>query len=155
MSRIADEARKFIEPEVASLGLELWNVEFVKEAGTFFLRVFIDREGGIAIDDCEAVSKLLDAPLDEHEPLFPEEGYTFEVSSAGAERKLRSEADYPRFNGKTVEVSLYKAKYGASKHIGKLAGYENETLTIEAQNTGTALEFTKNEIASVKLRVVV
>ena len=84
MSKITDIVTELARPVVQQAGCELWDVEYVKEAGQWFLRVYIDKDGGVSIDDCEAVSRALDPVLDERDPI--ETSYTFEVSSAGAER---------------------------------------------------------------------
>ncbi|MDR3210032.1 MAG: ribosome maturation factor RimP [Oscillospiraceae bacterium] len=173
MSKITDTASALAAPILEKLGLELWDVEFAKEAGAYFLRVYIDvpraadvldgdvgagvtpgdAAKGITLDDCEAVSRALDPLLDEHDALFPEEGYTFEVSSAGAERKLRRPSDFARFMGHRVEIKLYKNKFGGREHIGLLRAYDTDSgdITLEAK-TGT-LAFEKAEIANVRLRI--
>ncbi|MBQ8974855.1 MAG: ribosome maturation factor RimP, partial [Oscillospiraceae bacterium] len=104
MSKITDTVAALARPVVEQAGCELWDVEYVKEAGQWFLRVYIDKEGGVSIDDCEAVSRALDPILDESDPI--ETSYVFEVSSAGAERSLKRPSDFERFMGSLVEVRL-------------------------------------------------
>ena len=131
-------------------GCELWDVEYVKEATGFVLRIYIDKEGGVSIDDCEAVSRKIDPLLDEADPI--DESYTFEVSSAGVERHLKRPSDFERFNGSRVEVKLYGSKEGSKQHIGTLSGYDNGAVTIES--AGKNITFEASEVASVRLRIV-
>ena len=109
MGKIIDKVTELALPVVEKNDCELWGIEYVKEAGIRYLRIFIDRVDGVSINHCEAVSKELDPLLDEYDDLFPE-SYTFEVSSAGVERQLRGPKDFKRFEGHYVEVKLYKAK---------------------------------------------
>lgn len=149
MSKITDIVTELARPVVQQAGCELWDVEYVKEAGQWFLRVYIDKDGGVSIDDCEAVSRALDPVLDERDPI--ETSYTFEVSSAGAERSLKRPSDFERFLGNFVEVRLYKARDGVKEFTGDLAGYEDGAVTIE-QN-GRRVTFAKGEVANVRLRI--
>ncbi|MBQ8026211.1 MAG: ribosome maturation factor RimP [Oscillospiraceae bacterium] len=149
MSKITDIVTELARPVVQQAGCELWDVEYVKEAGQWFLRVYIDKDGGVSIDDCEAVSRALDPVLDERDPI--ETSYTFEVSSAGAERSLKRPSDFERFLGSFVEVRLYKARDGVKEFTGDLAGYEDGAVTIE-QN-GRRVTFAKGEVANVRLRI--
>ena len=149
MSKITDIVTALAEPVVASCGCELWDVEYLKEGGTWFLRVYIDKPGGVSIDDCEAVSRALDPVLDEKDPI--EQSYTFEVSSAGAERSLKRPSDFERFLGSLVEVRLYTAVDGAKQAVGHLKGYENGDVTVEVN--GQDKTFEKSKVASVRLRI--
>jgi ribosome maturation factor RimP len=149
--KIAAAVSQLALPILDGLGLELWDAEFAREAGEYYLRVYIDSPKGIAIDDCEAVSRALEPLLDEREGIFPDEGYTFEVSSAGAERALKRPSDFERFLGSLVEVKLYAPKDGGREHIGTLSSYNDGNVTIET--AGGAREFTKSEIANVRLRL--
>lgn len=150
MSKITDTVAEFAAPVVESLGCELWDVEYVKEAGDWYLRVYIDKEGGVSILDCEAVSRALDPILDEKDPV--PDAYTFEVSSAGAERALKRPSDFERFMGEYCAVRLYSAKAGAKEHLGYLTAYNDGDVTVKAKN-GQELSFTKTEIAGVRLRI--
>lgn len=149
MSRITELVWKLAEPVAEKNGCEIWDVEFVKEAGERFLRVYIDREGGVDISLCEAVSRELDPILDEADPIA--ESYTFEVSSAGAERELKRQSDFERFIGSTVAVKLYSAKGGSKEHVGTLSGYNNGDVEIEQNGKKTV--FTGAEVAQVRLRI--
>lgn len=150
MSKIVKTVWSLAEPVVKGLGCELWDVEYIKEAGSWFLRVYIDKDGGVSISDCEAVSRALDTLLDEHDPI--EESYVFEVSSAGAERELKRPSDFERFMGENVEVKLYKAVDGQKTFVGKLTGYSEGGVTIEASEN--QISFDKGQVANVRLRMV-
>jgi len=150
MSKIIETVTRLAAPIAEKHGCELWDVEYVKEAGAWFLRVYIDRRDGISIDHCEAVSRELDPILDEHEDLIPG-SYTFEVSSAGAERRLRRPSDFERFIGHLVEVKLYKSKNGQKTYVGTLAASKDGDVQIDI--SGVSHSFEKHEIANVRLRV--
>ena len=149
MSKIIETVTALAQPVAAECGCELWDVEFVKEAGMHYLRVYIDKEGGVSINDCENVSRALDPILDEADPI--DVSYTFEVSSAGAERQLKRPSDFERFMGNLVEVKLYKNKDGRKEHVGKLLSYADGDVEIEL--AGKAVRFEKSEVASVRLRI--
>ena len=150
MSKITDIVTALAEPICNSLGFELWDVEYVREAGTWYLRVYIDKDGGVSINDCEAVSQALDPILDEKDPI--PESYTFEVSSAGVERALRRASDYERFIGSYASVKLYTSKNGSKEHLGYIVSYNDGDVTIRYKD-GSNVTFLKNEIAGVRLRL--
>ena len=150
MNKIAQKVYELALPVAERQGVEVWDVEYVKEAGQWFLRVYIDKAGGIGIDDCERMSRELDPILDEADPIPG--SYTFEVSSAGAERQLKRPSDFERFLGERVEVKLYRGVDGRKEFIGNLAGYENGGVTIETDGAKRAFE--KENIAQVRLRVL-
>ena len=150
MSKITDIVSALAAPAAAELGLELWDVEYVREAGQWFLRIYIDKDGGVGIDDCEALSKALDPLLDEADP--SPDSYVFEVSSAGAERELKRPGDFARFMGSHVEVRLYTAVAGSKTHVGTLTGYEDGAVRIES--AGKEYVFEKAQVAKVRLRIV-
>ncbi len=149
MSKITDIVWALAEPVARDNNCELWDVEYVKEAGGWFLRVYIDKADGVSISDCEAVSRALDPILDERDPI--PDSYTFEVSSAGAERTLKRPSDFERFMGSYVEVKLYKNKDGRKEFVGHLKEYDNGNISIDV--SGTCYEFTKDEVANVRLRI--
>ena len=138
-----------VAPVVEELGLILWDVEFIKEAGEWFLRIYIDKPDGVAIEDCEAVSRRVDKLLDEHDPI--DQGYILEVCSAGIERTLKRDSDFQAFMGSRVLVKLYKSSQGAKEHVGTLAGYENGAVTIDVN--GAQLTFEKKDTALVRLSI--
>ena len=131
-------------------GCSLWDVEYVKEAGTWYLRVLIDKEGGVDILDCEAVSRKVSDLLDEVDPI--ESSYMFEVSSAGAERQLKRPSDFERFMGSPVLVKTYKNRDGRKEFAGILAGYEDGAVLLDMGGQAP-VRFEKAEVALVRLRV--
>ena len=149
MKKITDIVAALAEPVVKKNGCELWDVEYVKEAGGWFLRVYIDREDGVTLEHCEAVSRELDPILDERDPI--PDSYTFEVSSAGAERALKRPSDFLKFIGHRVEVKLYQQRDGRKEFLGTLTGSNDTSFTIEAG--GKELSFLKSDVANVRLRI--
>ena len=149
MNKIAEKVRELAEPLAEAQGLQLWDVTYTKEAGEWFLRVYIDKEGGVGISDCEAFSRAFDPILDEADPI--EGSYTFEVSSAGAERELKRPEQFARFLGFDVDVKLYKAFDGSKHWTGKLAAYDGERLTVDAN--GTQRVFEMPAVAQVKVKL--
>lgn len=147
MAKVTDTVAALAVPFVEAAGCSLWDVEYVKEAGEWFLRVYIDKEGGISIDDCEAVSRPLSDKLDEADPI--EGSYTFEVSSAGADRVLRKPEHFARFQGSEVEVKLYRPRDGRKSVVGILSAFQDGDVTLEVN--GAPLFFEKKEIALVRL----
>ena len=147
MSKISDIVAELARPVVEDEGCTLWDVEYVREAGTWFLRVYIDKEGGVGIDDCERISRRLDPMLDEADPI--PDSYTFEVGSAGCERELKRPGDFAAFMGSAVEVKLYQPVNGCKNFIGELKGYEDGKVTVLF--AGQEMTFEKAQIAQVKL----
>ena len=149
MSKITDKVTELALPVVEEEGCSLWDVEYVREAGTWYLRVYIDKEGGVGIDDCERISRRLDPMLDEEDPI--PDSYVFEVGSAGAERELKRPRDFEQFMGEEVELRLYQPFQGAKVYVGTLCGYDNGAVSIQSQ--GKEMRFEKGQIALVKLHV--
>ena len=149
MAKVAELVATLAEPVVTAQGCTLWDVEYVKEAGSWYLRVYIDKEGGVSIDDCEAVSRALDPMLDETDPI--PDAYTFEVSSAGADRVLKKPAHFQAFLGELVDVKLYKPRQGRKEFTGPLAAYEDGGVTLALDPDPLTLN--KDEIAQVRLHV--
>ena len=137
-------------PIAERLGLILWDVKFLKEGANWYLRIIIDKEGGVSIDDCVTVHHALDPVLDEKDPIPV--AYTFEVCSAGLERQLKTPAHFERFMGSPVSVRLYKAKDGVREFIGSLSGYSDGMVSITDKD-GQKHSFSDQEIAAVKLRI--
>ena len=150
MSKIIDKVTELATPIVQKNDCELWGVEYVKEAGTRYLRIFIDRPDGVSITHCEEVSRELDPILDEYDDIFPE-SYTFEVSSAGVERRLRGPKDFERFKGHYVEVKLYGAKDGQKIYYGNLANWDEKVVELDIDDVNKTFE--KTEVASVRLKL--
>lgn len=151
MSKITDTVLALAQPVVEAEGCEIWDVEYVKEAGAWYLRVYIDKAGGVSIDDCEAVSRALDPVLDEADPIPT--SYIFEVSSAGVERELRRPRDFEKFLGSQVEVRHYQPVEGAKAHTGTLRGYADGAVTIEIN--GAEKTYQKAQVAQVRLSVTI
>ena len=149
MAKVTDLTAALAEPIVQEQGCSLWDVEYFREAGQWFLRVYIDKEGGVSIQDCEAVSRPLSDALDEADPI--EGSYVLEVSSAGADRPLKRPEHFWQFLGAQVEVRLYRALEGRKEYVGILAGYEAGNVTIQME-TG-AQTFLKQDVAQVRLYV--
>ena len=136
-------------PSLFSEGCSLWDVEYVREAGSYYLRVYIDKPGGVSINDCEAISRTLDKLLDEADPI--PDSYIFEVASAGAERELKRPSDFEAFLGSEVEVRTYKPINGQKAFVGTLEKYEDGAVTLSSGKKQIRLE--KQDIALVKLHV--
>ena len=145
MSKVTEKVEALARPVIEDEGCELWSVEYVREAGSWYLRVFIDKDGGVGIDDCERISRRLDPILDEADPI--PDSYIFEVGSAGAERELKRPSDFEKFMGSEVEVKLYQPYEGKKSLVGKLEAYENGDITI------SSVQLKKSQIAQVKLHV--
>ena len=137
----------FLLPVLAEHNFELWDVEYVKEAGTWYLRAYIDKEGGIAVDDCEVISRILSDWLDQTD--FIEESYILEVSSPGLGRPLKKERDFERSLGEEVEIRLYKPLNKQKEFTGILKAYDKETVTIETAEG--ELVFERPDIALIRL----
>lgn len=151
MAKVTDVVAQLATPVVEQAGCSLWDVEYVKEAGEWFLRVYIDKEGGVSIDDCEAVSRPLSDLLDEADPI--EGSYTLEVGSAGAERALKRPSDFQQFLGSPVLVKLYRAREGRKEFAGYLKGYDEATGDVTVTVGSQDLVFPKKETALIRLRV--
>ncbi len=147
--KITDQVWAFAEPVVQAHGCSLWDVEYVKEGGDWFLRLYIDKEGGVDINDCEAISRAVDPILDEKDPI--PDSYSFEVCSAGLERELKRPSDFAQFLGSAVTVKLYKPVNGMKEQAGTLVSYEDGAVTIRQGET--EVRFEKPEVAQVRLRV--
>ena len=148
MKKITELTAELAAPAIAEQGCTLWDVEYVKEAGTWYLRVLLDKEGGVDILDCEAISRVVSDLLDEADPI--EGSYVFEVGSAGAERPLKRPSDFEQFMGADVLLKTYKPRDGRKEFSGVLSGYDNGAVTITVGES--SLRFEKAEIALVRLR---
>ena len=151
MKKITELIAELAAPAIEKQGCELWDVEYVKEGGTWYLRVLLDKEGGVDILDCEAISRELSDALDEVDPI--EGSYTLEVGSAGAERSLKRPGDFERFMGSPVLVKLYRPQNGSKEFAGHLAGYNAETGDVTVTVGKEELTFVKKDVALVRLRV--
>lgn len=139
---------ELITPIIERMEFELVDVEYVKEGGTWYLRAYIDKEGGITVNDCEAVAREMNEILDRED--FVEDSYVFEVSSPGLGRPLKKEKDYIRSMGKEVEIRTYRAIDREKEFYGILSAYDEGTVTIETDDGGT-FKFAKTDIALIRL----
>lgn len=139
---------EWILPILDRYRFELVDVEYVKEGSTWYLRVYIDKEGGITVDDCEAVAREMNEILDRED--YIEESYVFEVSSPGLGRPLKKEKDYVRSMGKELEIRTYRSIDGSKEFYGVLTDYDAGNVTIEEED-GTARTFEKKDIALIRL----
>ena len=142
------KAEELITPIVEANGFELVDVEYVKEGGTWYLRAYIDKEGGITVDDCEAVSRIFSDKLDELD--FIEDAYIMEVSSPGLGRPLKKEKDYVRSMGKEVEIRTYRPINKEKEFYGILSAYDESSVTITTEDQKEQT-FEKADIALIRL----
>ena len=147
--KITDQVAAFAKPVVEGFGCELWDVEYVREGSERYLRLYIDKDDGIDIDDCEKIHRAMDPILDEKDPIA--ESYHFEVCSAGLGRALKRPGDFERFMGSNITVKLYRPRNGLKEIPWVLQGYENGRITVLAGKE--TLTFEKSEVALVRLRV--
>ena len=147
--KVTELVASFAEPIVKQHGCELWDVEYVREGSEYFLRLYLDKEGGVDINDCEAVSRAVDPILDEKDPI--QGSYHFEVCSAGLERALKRPADFEQFMGSPIMVKLYRPRNGLKEIPGILRGYDDGRVTAECGKE--TITFEKSEVALVRLRV--
>lgn len=149
MAKVTETVEALAAPIAAENGCGVWDVEYVKEAGSWYLRVYLDREDGVSIDHCEAVSRALDHKLDEVDPI--EGSYILEVSSPGADRVLRKPEHFARFMGQKVEARLYRPRDGAKSLVGVLAGYADGAVTLQTPKETVTLE--KQDVAQVRVYI--
>lgn len=144
------KTEQLLEPILNEFQFELYDVEFVKEAGTFYLRAFIDKEDGITINDCETVSRKLSDLLDQKD--FIPDSYILEVSSPGLGRQLKKDKHFEKSIGEEVELKLFKAIEKQKEFSGILESFTEEVLVIQEEN-GNLIEFDRSNIATVRLVV--
>lgn len=138
---------ELLSPIMESEHMEIVDVEFVKEAGNYYLRVYIDKAGGVNIDDCEKVSRLLETELDRED--FISEAYILEVSSPGLGRALKKERDYLRNRGKKIEIHLFRPEDGTKEFAGMLTEWDDNTVTIVSDDE-KAYTFEKKDISLIR-----
>lgn len=142
------KTEELLTPILAEHQFELVDVEYVKEGGNWYLRAYIDKPGGITVDDCEVVSRALSDLLDEHD--FVEDAYILEVSSPGLGRPLKKEKDFARSIGEEVDVKTFRALDHQKDFTGILKGYDKEKIVLEMEN-GEEMEFARADLALVRL----
>ena len=147
--KVTELVEQFARPIVEANGCTLWDVEFVREGSEQFLRLYIDKDGGVDIADCEKVHRAVDPVLDEKDPIPT--SYHFEVCSAGLERALKRPSDFAQFMGSPVSVKLYRPRNGLKEIPGILKDYADGKITVEAGKE--MITFEKSEVALVRLRV--
>ena len=147
--KVTDIVTEFAKPIGEANGCSLWDVEYVREGSERFLRLYIDKAGGVCIDDCEVIARAVDPILDEKDPIA--ESYHFEVCSAGLERPLKRPSDFAQFMGSPVLVKLYRPRNGLKEIPGILRDYQDGKVTVEAGKE--TITFEKSEVALVRLRV--
>ena len=147
--KVTELVASIAEPIVQQHGCALWDVEYVREGSDYFLRIYLDKEGGVDINDCEAISRAMDPILDEKDPI--QGSYHFEVCSAGLERTLKRPSDFERFMGSAITVKLYRPRNGLKEIPCVLEGYDNGKVTVTAGKE--TITFEKSEVALVRLRV--
>ncbi|MCJ0532900.1 ribosome maturation factor RimP [Clostridioides difficile] len=131
-------------------GFEMVDVEYVKEAGEYYLRVYIDKEEGISLNECELVSRELSPILDEKDPI--KENYFLEVSSPGLDRVLKKDRDFVRYQGRDVDLKLYKPLNGCKQFEGELVGLTEDN-NIKIIANGKEMEFNRKDVAIVRLAI--
>ena len=147
--KITEQVAAFAQPIVEAQGCSLWDVEYVREGSDYILRLCIDKEGGVDISDCEAISRAVEPILDEVDPIPG--SYQFEVCSAGLERALKRPQDFQRFLGSPVTVKLYRPRNGLKEIPAILRDYQEGKVTVEAGKE--TITFEKSQVALVRLRV--
>ena len=144
------KTENLITPILERMNFELVDVEYVKEGGIWYLRAYIDKEGGITVNDCEAVAREMNEILDVED--FIPDSYTFEVSSPGLGRPLKKEKDYVRNMGKEIEIRTYRAINKSKEFYGILKAYDKDSVTIVNDEDET-VEFAKSDIALIRQAV--
>ena len=150
---IESHTEALLAPILEAVGFELWDVEYVKEGQDMFLRIYIDKPGGITIDDCVDVSRKLSDALDADDPT--DDAYTLEVSSPGLGRKLKKDREFEKSLGRDIDIKFYKPVDGSKEITGKLVGYDRETVSIKPPGASppNAVSYKRSDMASVKLHI--
>ena len=137
-----------VEPFAEELGLKIWDVRFLKEGGSWFLRIFIDKDGGVSIDDCVDLTHAINKPLDEADPI--EQAYFLEVSSPGVERDLVRDEHFSAYIGEKIKVKMIRPVEGKREFSGILADYSDGNITISLEDE-SGFTFTKKEASWIKV----
>lgn len=149
-SEIVDRVERMVTAITDEKGYETVDVEYVKEAGQFYLRVVVDKEGGISLNECEEVSRELSPKLDEND--FIEENYYLEVSSPGIDRALKRDKEFVKYKGRDVEIKLYKAIDGVKQFEGELVGLDEENNIVVIINN-EEMKFNRKDVAIIRLAI--
>ena len=145
------KTEQLIQPLIDANHFELVDVEFVKEGSDWYLRVYIDKEGGITVDDCELISRAFNEILDRED--YISEQYIFEVSSPGLMRPLKKEKDFERSIGKLIDIKLFKAEGKCKEFTGELEAYDRDTVTLKMDD-GAHKVFERSNLAMIRLAFV-
>ena len=146
----AQKVEQLLKQPVAELGFELCDVEFIKEYGDWVLTLYIDKEGGVNIDDCERVSRAVDPLLDEADPI--EQAYMLSVSSLGLDRPLKKDADFARNIGKRIEIKLFAPKNGKKEFTGELVNFDENSIVVKLESG--ELEIERKALALVRPELI-
>ncbi len=149
--KVIEDVTTYIEPILSDHKMELVDVEFVQEGSNYFLRIYIDKEGGITIDDCKIISRKIEPILDEKDPIGPP--YMLEVSSPGLDRIIKKEEDFVRFKGRIVDVKLYQAIDKKKQIQATLVGKSNNILSLQDEEE-KLIEIEETNVVSVRLAVL-
>ena len=149
MTKLEKELEKIVEPVVNNLGYSLYDIEYVKEVKEWFLRLYIDNEKGIDLDDCEKVSNAVSDELDKVDPI--ESAYSLEVSSCGLERRLRERKHYEAAVQKRVEIGLFKAVEKSKKIIGELECVNDDSIIVLDEEKNKKIEINFDNISNAKI----
>lgn len=149
--QIVDEVTKYLEPILEGFNFELVDVEFVKEGPSYYLRIYIDKEGGITIEDCRVTSRAIEEVLDEKDIIEP--AYMLEVSSPGLDRVIKKDKDFERFNGQVVDVKLYTPINKQKMIQGELVSKTDEILTVSDED-GEMIEIPMKNVVVVRLAIL-
>ena len=147
---IIKKVEDYVMPIIQQNNYELVDIEFVKEGANYYLRLYVDKENGFSIDDCEVVSKYLEQKLDEDD--FINKAYILEVSSPGIDRVLKRDMEYVKYKGRIVDIKLYKSIDNVKEFQGKLIGLINDKIVIQQDNL--EISFNKKDVAVCRLAVI-
>ena len=147
---VISEVREIVTPFAESLGLDIWDIRYLKEGSQWYLRIFIEKDGGVDINDCENLSRAIDKPLDEKDPI--ENEYILEVSSPGIERELINDEHFEKFIGADIMVKMIRPIEGIGKEFkGKLTGYDHGDVEITDHSGENSVVISKKDAAYIKL----
>jgi len=147
--QIVELIEKMALPFAQQAGLELVDIAFVKEGSQWYLRIFIDKPGGVGLEDCRSFSQMIDKLLDEKDPI--PQSYTLEVSSPGLDRPLKKPADYSRFAGRLANITTFAPHEGKKKFTGRIMGIREDSVVLDTD--GLELLIPLEQIASARLKV--
>lgn len=145
---VAERVRKIVEPYAQQLSLDIWDIVYKKEGSDWYLRIFIDKGGGVSVDDCVDFTHLITKPLDEADPIS--QSYTLEVSSPGIERELKADWHFKKYIGSRIMLRTIRPVNNTRDFAGVLKDYDGSNITVETDG-GEILNFIKKETSFVKL----